>query len=176
MKRAAVPLAVLALLVVLFWRGLSLDPTEVPSPLIGRPAPTFDLESVTDPGRRVRLDDHLPGPLLVNVWGSWCVGCHEEHAMLMRIAESGSVPILGINWKDEREDALRFLERYGDPYVASARDYDGDVAIDWGVYGAPETFIVGGDGTVLYKHVGPITQDVWQQEMLPLIRGPGSSS
>ena len=169
MMRALIPLAVLVALAVFFWRGLALDPTEIPSPLIDREAPAFALPSLADPDVTVRMSDFRGRPVLVNVWGSWCVGCHQEHDMLMRIAAEDRIPIVGLNWKDPIEDARRFLTELGDPYLISAQDLEGRVAIDWGVYGAPETFLVDADGRIRFKHVGPITEDIWRDELLPRI-------
>ena len=169
MSRALLPLLTLAVLVGFFWRSLSLDPTILPSPLIDQPAPDFVLPMLSDPHSTTTLSDLHGSVVLVNVWGSWCVGCFEEHAMLMRIAAEGRVPIYGINWKDQTENAHAFLEQRGDPYLVNAVDQSGDVAIDWGVYGAPETFIVDADGVVRFKHIGPITEAVWVQEIKPRV-------
>lgn len=169
MMRALLPILVLLGLALFFWRGLSLDPTEIPSPLIDREAPGFELPALGDPSVTVRLSDFRGQAVLLNVWGSWCVGCHQEHAMLMRIAEDARIPIVGLNWKDPTDDALRFLRELGDPYLVSAQDQEGRVAIDWGVYGAPETFLVDADGRIRYKHIGPITEAVWRDELIPRI-------
>ena len=107
--------------------------------------------------------------MLVNIWATWCVGCRQEHDFLLRLAGRGDIPIIGINWRDRRGDALTWLRQLGDPYVASGYDEDGRVGIDWGAYGAPETFLIGPDGTVLYKHVSPLTERIWQNEFVPRI-------
>jgi len=157
-------------LAVFFLIGLGRDPGYVPSPLIGRSLPEFDLPRLDDPETRLAHHDLLGKVSVLNVWATWCVGCRQEHEALMQIAASGVVPIYGLNWKDDPPTARRWLVQLGDPYVASAMDLDGRVAIDWGVYGAPETFLLDADGRVLYKHIAPITLDIWQQEFMPRIR------
>jgi cytochrome c biogenesis protein CcmG/thiol:disulfide interchange protein DsbE len=127
------------------------------------------LPTLKDPSRNVGTADFAGNAVLVNVWATWCVGCRQEHEFLLQLSRSGVIPIYGINWRDTRSDALRWLERLGDPYVASADDGDGRVGIDWGVYGAPETFLVGPDGTVLHKHLGPLSWAAWQQDFVPLL-------
>ncbi len=164
------PLAVFGLLVLVFLRGLQLDPSEVPSPLIGKPVPAFELPALHDPTQMVRHAALKGQVSLVNVWATWCVGCRQEHDALLAIAESGAVPIIGLNYKDDRTAALAWLDRLGDPYVISAFDADGRVAIDWGVYGAPETFLVDADGVVRFKHLGPLDISYFRSRILPMIR------
>jgi cytochrome c biogenesis protein CcmG/thiol:disulfide interchange protein DsbE len=155
--------------IVMLSVGLQKDPSELPSPYIDKAAPAFDLASLENPERRVSSAD-LHGKIsLVNVWATWCVGCREEHAFLMELATATKIPIYGINWRDSRPDALRWLEQLGDPYVASGFDGDGRVGIDWGVYGAPETFLVDANGIVLHKHLGPLTAAAWESDFAPLI-------
>jgi len=148
-----------------------LDVHEIKSPLIGRAAPAFDLPSVTDPNRR--LDSHsLAGrTYLVNVWGTWCAACRDEHESLLQIARSGRVPLIGIDWRDERALAVSYLGQLGNPYTEVVSDADGRVAINWGVYGAPETFLVSAAGVVLEKHVGPLSAEVWQRKFMPHLGG-----
>ena len=150
--------------------GLTMDPRLVPSPLIGKPVPTFSLPPVR--GRTLGLaSTDLKGEVsLVNVFASWCVACREEHPLLLKIHREGIVPIHGLNYKDRPEDASRWLDEMGDPYTRTGADLDGRVAIDWGVYGVPETFVVNRDGTIAYKHIGAITPAVWDKTLLPLIR------
>lgn len=170
MTRFAIPVVVFALLVGLFWLGLGKDPTLVPSPLIGKPMPAFSMPRLDDPSRAL-TDADLRGQVsLLNVWATWCVGCRQEHATLLAIAKTGEVPIYGLNWKDDSLRARAWLQRLGNPYAATGVDADGRVAIDWGVYGAPETFLMAPDGTVLYKHIAPLTMEVWEREFLPRIR------
>ncbi len=153
-----------------FLVGLFRDPTLVPSPLINQPAPAFELPQLLAPERTLGLADLATGgPVLMNVWATWCVGCRQEHGLLVDLARRGEIPIYGLNWKDDREAAIHWLQRLGDPYVSTAVDEDGRVAIDWGVYGAPETFLLDGQGIIRYKHIGPLTEDIWQREFRPRI-------
>ena len=169
MTRFLIPVFAFGLLVVIFAIGLTRDPTVVPSPFIGRPAPAFDLSRLGAPGERV-TDTDLRGQVsLLNVWATWCVGCRQEHATLLEIAALDDVPIYGLNWKDNHDDALRWLDQLGDPYVSTGFDGDGRAAIDWGVYGAPETFLIDAEGTVLHKHIAPLTMEIWRTEFIPLI-------
>lgn len=165
----AVPIVIFAAIGALFLIGLGKDPTYIPSPLLGRHAPEYELPTLTDPERTTGTDDLLGQVSLVNVWATWCPGCRDEHPYLVELARQDIVPIYGVNWRDDRAAALQWLNTLGNPYVASAFDADGGVAIDWGVYGAPETFLVGPDGTVLYKHIAPLTPRVWEREFLPRI-------
>lgn len=176
MTRYLIPIIAFALLVIVFRIALDRDPTFVPSPLIGKPAPEFSLPRLKYPDQRV-TDADLRGQVsLLNVWATWCVGCRQEHAALNEIASRGVVPIYGLNWKDDPELALRWLDELGNPYVATAFDGDGRVAIDWGVYGAPETFLIDADGVILYRHISPITLDTWEAEFVPRIRAAQEAS
>jgi cytochrome c biogenesis protein CcmG/thiol:disulfide interchange protein DsbE len=168
MWRYFIPVALLAVLAGFFWRGLYMDPGVITSPLIGQPAPTFSLPSVRDPAVIVSSANFKGEVALVNVWGTWCVECRHEHAFLLEIEKSG-VPIYGLNVRDDRASAIEWLDRLGDPYVDSAFDDDGKVAVDWGVYGAPETFLIGRDGTILHKHISPLTPTIWREDFVPLI-------
>ncbi len=171
MTRYLVPIGLFALLIPVFIIGLTRDPSELPSPFLNNPAPAFALPSLTQPGSEVGSADYAGEFALINVWATWCVGCREEHAFLMELSSSGAVPIYGINWRDNRPDALNWLERLGDPYMFSAFDADGRVGIDWGVYGAPETFLLDPNGIVLHKHLGPLDHDIWQRDFVPLLSG-----
>jgi cytochrome c biogenesis protein CcmG/thiol:disulfide interchange protein DsbE len=175
MSRYALPLIVFALLIPILVIGLSRNPNDLPSPFIGKPAPQFELPTLADPGVTVGTADFSGAPALVNVWATWCVGCRQEHDFLLQLSKSGVIPIYGINWRDTRSDALRWLQQLGDPYIASADDREGRVGIDWGVYGAPETFLVGADGTVLHKHLGPLTWADWEQDFAPLLNATEST-
>lgn len=174
--RFLVPIVLFGVLVAVFVVGLGKDPTLVPSPLIGKSAPEFSLPRLDDPSRTIGRKDLLGKPSLVNVWGTWCSGCRQEHETLLTLARDSGIAIFGINWKDDSEQARKWLESLGNPYVAVGVDAEGRTAIDWGVYGAPETFLIGPDGTVLYKHIAPMSLDVWRSEFLPRIAllGPGS--
>lgn len=164
-----VPLGLFIALAALLFYGLKLDPRKVPSPLVGQPVPTFELESLLEPGKTV-TSDILKGRIsLVNVWASWCPSCRQEHAELIRIARESDVQMVGFNWKDERPAALEMLRRYGNPYVLSVFDPDNEVGIDWGVYGAPETFVVDAQGIIRHKRIGPIDRKVWEEEILPVV-------
>ncbi|MDJ0941221.1 MAG: DsbE family thiol:disulfide interchange protein [Woeseiaceae bacterium] len=177
MSKYALPVGVLAGFIVLLYFlsvGLTRDPGELPSTYIDKQAPEFDLPSLMEEGQRVSNAVFADGPTLVNVWATWCVGCREEHPFLMQLADSNAIPIYGINWRDDRPTALRWLVQYGDPYVDSGFDGDGRVGIDWGVYGAPETFLVDSDGIVLHKHLGPLTASIWERDFVPLIETGGS--
>lgn len=168
--RFLIPLGIFVALVALFAVGLNLDPRKVPSPLIDKPAPAFDLERLRQPEARISQLDFSQHPVsLFNVWASWCVACRQEHPVLMDIAKLKVVPVYGLNYKDERADGLRWLGQFGDPYSAIAYDRDGRVGIDWGVYGVPETFVVDSKGMIRYKHIGPISHQDWQQTLLPII-------
>lgn len=170
MLRYIVPAAVFAVLIGFFYFGLSRDKEALPSPLIGRPAPIFDLPRVEDPAQRISNRDFAGRMYVLNVWATWCVGCRQEHEALVAIAQRNEVPIIGLNWRDDLAQAQRWLSVLGNPYVASGFDAEGRVAIDWGVYGAPETFLVGPDGRVLFKHVAPLDLTIWERDFLPRIR------
>lgn len=165
--RYVLPAAVFAVLIAFFWVGLRLNPGEVPSPLIGKPGPAFELPELADPAEIVNNARMKGRPVLLNVWATWCAGCRAEHQMLMALAGSGKVPIFGMNYRDERDAALRWLADLGDPYVAVAYDPEGTASLDWGVYGAPETFLLDPEGTVVYKHLGPLTPTAWREEFVP---------
>jgi cytochrome c biogenesis protein CcmG, thiol:disulfide interchange protein DsbE len=145
----------------------------LPSPLIGRPAPEFSLPVLHEPGRLVSSQELRGEPYLLNVWGSWCPGCRTEHPVIARFAETRRVRVIGYNWKDEHADALRWLEHFGNPYWLVLVDYDGRKAIDWGIYGAPETFLVDAEGIVRWKHVGPVDDDVIASQVEPLLDAMG---
>jgi cytochrome c biogenesis protein CcmG/thiol:disulfide interchange protein DsbE len=169
MWRFLLPIALFGLLVAVFVIGLGKDPTLVPSPLVGKPAPAFTLPRLDDPAMTFSRADLLGKVSLVNVWGTWCSGCRQEHETLVILARESGIPIFGINWKDDSQLARQWLASLGNPYTAVGVDQEGRTAIDWGVYGAPETFLIGPDGTVLYKHIAPLSMDVWRKEFLPRI-------
>lgn len=169
MIRYVAPVVFFAVMLPVLIYGLTRDPSRLPSPLIDKPAPTFSLPSLRDPEKTVGSDDYAGRLALVNVWATWCVGCRQEHEFLLELAREVEIPIYGLNWRDDRREALAWLDTLGDPYVASAYDADGRVGIDWGVYGAPETFLVSPDGLVLHKHVSPLTEEVWQNDFVPAI-------
>jgi cytochrome c biogenesis protein CcmG, thiol:disulfide interchange protein DsbE len=149
--------------------GLGLKPSEVPSPLIGKPAPEFTLPKLSDPSKSFSPADMKGQVWLLNVWASWCVACKQEHPVLMELAQANILPIVGLDYKDQRDPALEFLRRGGDPYVLSAVDESGRVGIDYGVYGVPETFLIDKEGIIRYKHIGPITPKSLRETILPLV-------
>jgi cytochrome c biogenesis protein CcmG, thiol:disulfide interchange protein DsbE len=167
--RFAIPLAAFVVLAGFLAVGLNLDPHEVPSPLIGKPAPTFALTRLDDGAKTIRRDDMLGKVWILNVWASWCVACREEHPHLLDFARTKRVPLLGLNYKDTRRDGLAWLARLGDPYDASLFDGDGRVGIDFGVYGVPETFVIDKQGVVRFKQIGPVTPDVLKTRIVPLL-------
>ena len=170
MTRYLLPLGVFAALVALLGVGLGLNPREVPSPLVGKPVPEFSLPQLRDAGKTVSNSDLAGRPSLLNAWATWCVECRREHPLLVEIARGGALPVYGLNYKDDRAAAIEWLERLGDPYLASGFDGDGRVGIDLGVYGLPETFLVDADGTIVHKHIGPINRDIWEREFVPVLR------
>ena len=168
--RFLIPLVVFGVLVAFLWRGLRLDPHEVPSPLIDKPAPAFTLTRLDDAGRTIRRDDMLGKVWMLNVWASWCVACREEHATLVAFSHSKTVPIIGLNYKDTRPEGLGWLGRFGNPYDASVFDQDGRIGIDYGVYGVPETFVIDKRGVIRYKQIGPLTPELIETRIQPLLR------
>jgi cytochrome c biogenesis protein CcmG/thiol:disulfide interchange protein DsbE len=174
MWRYVIPLVVLAVIAAFFYRGLQLNPSYVPSALIGKPMPEFALPTVGDPEARVGSRDIAGKVALLNVWGTWCIECRHEHNFLLTLAKSG-MPIYGLNLRDERPAALAWLASLGNPYVVSAFDPEGTAAVDWGVTAAPETFLIGRDGKILFKHISPLTPQVWQHDFMPLIKAQCSA-
>jgi cytochrome c biogenesis protein CcmG/thiol:disulfide interchange protein DsbE len=170
MSRFVIPLILFAVLIVFLAIGLRRDPHEIPSPLINKPAPAFQLAQLKDPSSTFAAEEMKGKVWLLNVWASWCFSCREEHPYLLQYAKAGAVPIYGLNSKDKREDALGWLAELGDPYVLSVSDQDGRVGIDYGVYGAPETYLIDRSGVIRFKYVGPVTPDVWEGKILPLVK------
>jgi cytochrome c biogenesis protein CcmG/thiol:disulfide interchange protein DsbE len=152
-----------------------LDIREIKSPLIGKPAPAFVLPSLSDPSRPVDSKAFAGKPYVFNVWGTWCPECRAEHSALLALARQGGVPLIGLDWKDDHREAQSYLAALGNPYAAVAVDDDGRTAINWGVYGAPETFLVSADGIVLAKHIGALSMTVWQQKFAPHLTSGGRS-
>lgn len=170
MNRYAIPLVAFVVLVALLAVGLTLDPREVPSPFIGKPAPQFTLPVLGKTGNTISPADMKGTVWLLNVWASWCTSCRAEHEVIKQLASSDpDVAIVGLNYKDESADASAWLSRFGNPYVASAVDRQGQAGIDWGVYGVPETFIVDKKGIVRHKHIGPVTEQSLREVIIPLI-------
>ena len=170
MNRYLIPLAIFVVLVAFLGLGLGLNPREVPSPLIGKPAPAFQLAQLHQPDRSFARTDMLGKVWLLNVWASWCVSCRQEHPLLLELANSNAVPLYGLNYKDQRDEALTWLAQFGDPYALSISDRDGRVGIDFGVYGVPETFVIDKAGVIRYKQIGPLTPEALKDKILPLVR------
>jgi cytochrome c biogenesis protein CcmG/thiol:disulfide interchange protein DsbE len=171
MKRSAwLPLALFAVLALLLGVGLRLNPREVPSPFIGKPAPAFALPQLADPGRTLSAAELKGRVWVLNVWASWCAPCRDEHPLLVDVARRRQVTLVGLNYKDDRRNAQEWLRRLGDPYTATVVDADGRASIDYGVYGVPESFVIDRDGIVRLKHVGPLTREVWSRDFEPLLQ------
>ena len=170
MNRYLLPLAGFLVLVGFLAFGLKLDPREVPSPLIDKPAPAFSLPLLDAPDRRLSTQDMRGKVWILNVWASWCVACRIEHPVLVEFSKTGAVPIYGLNYKDKREDAMGWLSKFGNPYTRSLSDTEGLVGIDFGVYGVPETFVIDKAGVIRYKQIGPITEQAWNEKIAPLVR------
>ena len=168
--RVAWVVAIFLALVALLAAGLRLDPREVPSPLIGKPAPPFELPLLGAPDKTFSQKDMLGKVWILNVWASWCAPCLVEHPVITQLSKAGPAPVVGLNYKDAREDALPWLKRNGDPFYVTVYDGAGRIAIDYGVYGVPETYIIDRRGVIRYKHVGPLTPDIAQKEVEPLVR------
>jgi cytochrome c biogenesis protein CcmG/thiol:disulfide interchange protein DsbE len=170
MKRYLLPLAVFLVMAGFLAVGLNRDPREVPSPLIDKPAPAFNLPRLDAPEQMISTQDLRGQVWLLNVWASWCVACRQEHPLLVDLARAGTVKVYGLNYKDKREDAIGMLRKTGDPYVKSVSDTEGLVGIDYGVYGVPETFVIDKQGVIRHKQIGPITPEALRDTLLPLIQ------
>ena len=169
MKRYLIPLALFLTLAGFLAVGLNLNPREVPSPLIGKPVPAFSLPTLASPDKVLAAHDLKGQVWILNVWASWCVACRQEHPVLVDFAKTSQVPLYGLNYKDKRDDALRWLQKFGDPYRQSLSDTQGLVGIDLGVYGVPETFVIDREGVIRYKHIGPVTPEALNQIIRPLL-------
>ena len=170
MNRFLLPLGIFVVVVGFLAVGLTLNPREVPSPLVGRPAPDFSLPQLHDQ-EKVFSPKELTGQVwLLNFWASWCGGCKDEHPVLMQLAQSGEVPIYGMDYKDQRNEALAWLREWGNPYPVIAVDESGRVGINYGVYGVPETYVIDKAGVIRYKQIGPLREDILQGKILPLVR------
>jgi cytochrome c biogenesis protein CcmG, thiol:disulfide interchange protein DsbE len=167
--RRVLPVALFLVLVAILGYGLTRDPSLVSSPLIGKPVPDFSLPLLSEPQKNIGNNDLRGKVYLLNVWASWCVSCRVEHPFLMKLSEQGVLPIYGLNYRDSRENAQAWLERFGNPYELIAFDEHGRTAIDLGVTGAPETYLVDRNGVIAYKHIAPVTPEVWEKELQPRI-------
>jgi len=170
MVRFLAPFAVFVALIIFFAVGLNRDPHEIPSPLIDKPAPAFNLQQLQTPNKPFTPAEMRGKVWLFNVWASWCVSCREEHPIFVALAKRNLVPIVGLNYKDQRPDAMRWLAQFGDPYVLSVSDTDGRVGIDYGVYGVPETYVIDKQGIIRMKHIGPVTAQVLAEKILPKVQ------
>ncbi len=164
-----IPLFLFVILVGFLAVGLNRDPHEVPSPLIGKSAPAFELPQLADPKNTFSPDSMKGKPWILNVWASWCVACREEHPVLVELGKLKVAPLIGLDYKDKRDDAMAMLARQGNPYLLSAFDANGRVGIDYGVYGVPETYVIDKAGVIRFKHIGPITMELLNQKIIPLL-------
>lgn len=169
MNRFVLPLIAVIVLIPILVLGLRSDPSALPSQYIGKPAPTFELPTLKNPNVTFGSSDLKGRTSIVNIWATWCAGCRTEHQFLVELDRDSNIPIYGINWRDSRQAALAWLEELGDPYAVSGFDADARVGIDWGAYGAPETFLVDSGGTVIYRFTGPLNWNLWEQEFVPRI-------
>ena len=174
--RFLVPLLLFGVITVFLALGLKLDPREVPSPLIGKSAPGFSLPSLDDPQKMVSNEDFKGQVWIFNVWATWCVSCRAEHETLVNLNNQIDVPIVGLDWKDETAAAQQWLQSLGNPYEAVAFDASGRTAIDWGVYGAPETYVIDQQGIIRYKHTGPLDDEILRDKILPLVKELGATA
>ncbi|MBU1690356.1 MAG: DsbE family thiol:disulfide interchange protein [Gammaproteobacteria bacterium] len=170
MKRFLIPLGIFIVLVGFLAVGLQLNPREVPSPLIGKPAPDFKLALLSDPAKQLSPADLRGKVWLFNVWASWCASCRQEHELLLDLSRQGVVSIYGMDYKDQPGDAQAVLNRYGNPYVETVVDLDGRAGINYGVYGVPETYVIDKSGIIRYKHTGPLTRESLDKKILPLVK------
>jgi len=170
MIRYLLPLAAFIILVVFLLIGLNLNPRKIPSPLIGKPAPIFKLQQLHEPEKIIESKDNLGKVWLLNVWASWCASCRDEHPLLVQLAKAEVVPIYGLNYKDKRDLAIQWLDQLGNPYTKSFMDTEGRVGIEYGVYGVPETYVIDKSGVIQYKQIGPVTVDVLEKTILPLVK------
>ncbi len=169
MKHRLIPLAIFVVLVALLGIGLRLDPRSVPSPLVGKPAPDFRLPTLQDPQETLSRKSLLGKVYLLNVWASWCVSCRQEHPLLVRLSSAGLVNLYGLDYKDQREDALRWLTDSGNPYQSVVMDEEGRIGIEYGVYGVPESYLIDKKGIIRYKYIGPLTPEIIRDHLLPLV-------
>jgi len=169
MMRFLWPFVIFVVLAGFLFIGLGLNPREVPSPLIDKPAPAFTLQQLHDPSQQFSSQDMKGQVWLLNVWASWCVSCRQEHPVLMDLASQNIVPVYGLDYKDKREDGLAWLRNGGDPYVLSVSDTEGRIGIDYGVYGVPETYVIDKQGVIRYKQIGPVTVQSLKEKILPMV-------
>ena len=169
MMRFILPLVVFLVLAGFLYVGLGLDPHEVPSPLIDKPAPVFNLPQLHDNAKNFGPEEMKGKVWLLNVWSSWCVSCKEEHPLLLSLSQQNVVPIYGLDYKDKKEDAEMWLKQAGNPYTLNVMDRDGRVGINYGVYGVPETYVIDKQGIIRYKQIGPVTSQSLNEKILPMV-------
>lgn len=170
-----IPLLVCTVIGIFLYRGLSLNPREVPSPLIGKVAPAFELPSLHEPNTMLSPTSFAGKPWILNIWASWCVACRQEHPVVTKLAQEVDIPVIGLDYKDQPEDGKAWLAQFGDPYDASILDLEGSAGFDWGVYGVPETFLIDADGVIQFKHIGPLTNDIVESRLMAKIAELGGS-
>ncbi len=170
MNRFLIPFGLFIVVVGFLAVGLTLNPRELPSPLVGKAAPEFSLPQLHDQEKVISSNDLKGQVWLLNFWASWCGGCKDEHPVLIRLAQTGIVPIYGMDYKDERREAVAWLKEWGNPYSIVAVDQSGRVGINYGVYGVPETYVIDKAGVIRYKQIGPLREDIWEKKILPLVR------
>jgi len=170
MNKKFIPLIVFGVLVVFLAIGLTRDPREIPSPLVGKPAPSFTAPVLAGNGLMFSNQDMLGKVWLLNTWASWCVACRQEHPLLVEFAKTKMIPIIGLDYKDKDADGLQWLARWGNPYDVSITDADGRIGIDFGVYGVPESFLIDQKGIVRYKQIGPFTEEAIRDKLIPMIQ------
>jgi cytochrome c biogenesis protein CcmG/thiol:disulfide interchange protein DsbE len=170
MNRFLIPFGLFIVVVGFLAVGLTLNPRELPSPLVGKAAPEFSLPQLHDQEKVISSNDLKGQVWLLNFWASWCGGCKDEHPVLIRLAQSGVVPIYGMDYKDERREAVAWLKEWGNPYSIVAVDQSGRVGINYGVYGVPETYVIDKAGVIRYKQIGPLREDIWEKKILPLVK------
>lgn len=170
MKKTLIPLIVFVVLVIFLAIGLTRDPSEIPSPLIGKPAPTFTAPVLDGGGMQFSNTDMLGKVWLLNTWASWCVACRQEHPLMMELAKAKILPIIGLNYKDKDELGMQWIQRYGNAYDVSMADRDGRIGMDFGVYGVPESFLIDKVGIIRYKQIGPFTEADVNNKLLPLVK------
>jgi len=170
MRKGLIPLGIFVVLVIFLAIGLTRDPSEIPSPLIGKPAPDFTAPVLGKPGETFSNKDMLGQVWLLNTWASWCVACRQEHPLLVDFVKTNPLPIVGLDYKDKEADGIKWLQRYGNPYTHTVVDADARIGIDFGVYGVPESFLIDKDGIIRYKQIGPFTPEVLRDKLVPLIK------
>jgi len=170
MKKKLIPLGIFFVLVVFLAIGLTRDPHEIPSPLIGKAAPMFTAPNLLEPSQQFSAKDMLGQVWLLNTWASWCVACRQEHPILVEFAKTKTLPIVGLDYKDQNAEGLKWLARFGNPYDQAITDKDGRIGIDFGVYGVPESFLIDKAGVIRYKQIGPVTEEALRDKIVPLIR------